>query len=220
MQNNTHYIYIVLSRTETGVARILRTFGGLEYNHASIALDRDLKELYAFARSEQYGILLGRLVHETTDRYLFNPRKDVPILVYQIPVTGEELEWVRGTIHEIMEDPKYLYNFFSVLTYPVFGGFSTYKAYSCSEFVAYILRHLGYELERPLPGYRPDDLRPLLEEYLCYDGDLREYVPEYTASEDYFRPVSVALVVSTFLTAAILLRRSIPLVRNIGRDTD
>lgn len=217
MQNDIHYIYIVLSRTETGVARVLRTFGGLEYNHASIALDEGLKELYAFARSEQYGILVGRLVQETTDRYLVNPRKDVPILVYRLPVTAEQKEWIRDTIYEIMEDPKYYYNFFSVLTYPVFGGFSTYKAYSCSEFVAYILEYLGFELERHLPEYRPDDLRPLLEEYLWYEGDLREYVPEYTASEDYFRPITAALVVSTVVATAILLRRSVPWVRNLGR---
>lgn len=214
---HTHNIYIVLSRTETGVARVLRSFGGLEYNHVSIALDREMKELYSFARSEQYGILTGRLVHETTDRYLVGARKGIPILVYELPVTEEEYDWVRGRIREIMEDPQYRYNLFSVLTYPIYGGFSTYKAYSCSEFAAYILGHLGYDLDRPLFEYRPDDLRPILEEYLCYEGSLQEYMPEYTTNEDYFRPLTAALVVSTMVAAAILLRRSVPWVRDIGR---
>ena len=167
-QTKSHSIYIVLSRTQTGVARVLRTFGGLEYNHVAISLDRDFTELYSFARSEQYGFLTGRLVHETTDRYLVNGENGVPILVYRLPVTEEELNWIRATIREIMADPQFVYNFFSVVTYPILGGFSTYKAFSCIEFVAYVLRELGYGIERPLFAYRPDDLRPLLEEYLCY----------------------------------------------------
>lgn len=214
---NTHNIYIVLSRTQTGVARVLRSFGGLEYNHASIALDREMKELYSFARSEQYGILTGRLVHETMDRYLVGARKEIPILVYELPVTEEEYDWVRVRIREIMEDPQYRYNLFSVLTYPIYGGFSTYKAYSCSEFAAYILGYLGYDIDRPLFEYRPDDLRPLLEQYLCYEGSLQDYMPAYTTSKDYFRPMSTALIISTVVAAAILLRRSVPWVRDIGR---
>ena len=138
------YIYIVLSRTETGFARTLRNVGHLNYNHSAISLDRDLRELYSFARSEQYGWLTARLVHETTDRYLVNAKNDIPIRVYRIPVTQQQHDWVRRTILEIKEDPKYIYNLLSVLTYPLFGGFSTYKAFSCSEFVAYVLKNLGY----------------------------------------------------------------------------
>ena len=207
---NTQYIYVVLSRTQTGVARVLRTFGGLEYNHVAISLDRDFTELYSFARSEQYGYLTGRLVHETTDRYLVNGEKGVPILVYRLPVTREELDWIRGTIREIMEDSQFIYNFFSVLTYPVLGGFSTYKAFSCIEFVAYILRYLGYDIERPLFEYRPDDLQYLLEEYLCYDGSLQNYTPVRTASEDYFRPLTMTLVISSIAAMWLLLSRVVP----------
>lgn len=209
-ERNTQYIYIVLSRTQTGVARMLRTFGRLEYNHVAISLDRDFTELYSFARSEQYGFLTGRLVHETTDRYLVNGKRGVPILVYKLPVTEEELDWIRGTIDEIMADPQFVYNFFSVLTYPVLGGFSTYKAFSCIEFVAYILQHLGYDIEKPLFEYRPDDLQPLLEDYLCYDGSLQNYTPVRTASEDYFRPLTMALIISSAAVCWMLLRRKVP----------
>ena len=209
-QTKSHSIYIVLSRTQTGVARVLRTFGGLEYNHVAISLDRDFTELYSFARSEQYGFLTGRLVHETTDRYLVNGENGVPILVYRLPVTEEELNWIRATIREIMADPQFVYNFFSVVTYPILGGFSTYKAFSCVEFVAYVLRELGYGIERPLFAYRPDDLRPLLEEYLCYDGSMQDYHPEYTVSTDYFRPLTMTLVVSSVMTIWMLLSRAVP----------
>lgn len=213
----TEYVYVVLSRTQTGIARILRTFGGLEYNHVSVALDHDLKELYSFARSEKYGIITGRLVRETSDRYLVGAKGEVPILVYRIPVTGEEWEQVRDEIRNIMNDSKYVYNLFSVMTYPIFGGFSIYKGYSCSEFVAGILKHLGYELDRPQHTYRPDDLRPVLEEYLYYEGSLQDYMPELTTDENYFRPLTAALAVSTVVAAGILIRRSVPLIRDMRR---
>lgn len=211
----SHYIYIVLSRTETGFARTLRTIGHLNYNHSAIALDKDLRELYSFARSEQYGYLTARLVHETTDRYLVNA-KDIPIKVYRIPVSKEQHDWVRNTIHEIMDDPNFMYNLFSVLTYPIFGGFTTYKAFSCAEFVAYVLQHLGYKIRKPLPRYRPDDLQPLLEEYLCYDGKLLSFTKVRTTSENYFRPFSMSLFNASLIAACILLRRSISVLFHSG----
>lgn len=206
------YIYIVLSRTETGFARTLRSVGHLNYNHSAISLDKDLRELYSFARSEQYGWLTARLVHETTDRYLVNAKNDIPIRVYRIPVTQQQHDWVRKTIYDIMADPKYIYNLLSVLTYPLFGGFSTYKAFSCSEFVAYVLHHLGYRLSKPQSRYRPDDLQPLLEEYLCYDGKLLEFSSVRTTSDTYFRPFTMQLLNASVLAVLILLRRLVPVI--------
>lgn len=208
-------IYIVLSRTETGFARTLRRVGHLEYNHSAIGLDKDLKELYSFARSEQYGWLTARLVRETTDRYLVNA-EDIAIKVYKIPVTQEQYEWVRRTIHEIKDDPKFMYNLLSVLTYPLFGGFHTYKAFSCSEFVAYVLRHIGFNIRKPLHRYRPDDLQPLLKHYLCYEGKLLSFSQVRTTSDTYFRPFTMNLMNASVIAAAVLVRRAIPVMFRMG----
>lgn len=203
------YIYIVLSRTETGFARTLRRFGNLNYNHAAIALDAELQELYAFARPEQYGYLTATLIRETTDRYLINAPQGIPILVYRIPVTDTQKLRIRETIWEIMEDPQYRYNLFSVLTYPIFRGFHTYKAFSCVEFVAYLLQKLGYDLRMPTYRCRPDDLRSVLAEYIWFDGNLLDYIAEPTRGNNYFCPVTMELIGDTLRNIAILLRRSI-----------
>lgn len=218
-QLTEQHIYIVLSRTETGFAKTLRTIGHLEYNHSAIALDKDLRELYSFARSEQYGWLTARLVHETTDRYLVNAKDDIPIKVYRIPVTPEQYEWVKNTIYEIRDDPKFMYNLLSVLTYPVLGGFSTYKAFSCSEFVAYVLKHIGFTLRKPQHRYRPDDLQPLLKHYLCYEGNLLDFSSVRTTSETYFRPFRRELMNASLIAAAVLVRRAIPVIFHIGPPT-
>jgi len=211
-------IYVILSRTETGFARTLRSIGHLEYNHAAISLDKDLKELYSFARSEQYGWLTARLVRETTDRYLVNA-EDIAIKVYQIPVTQEQYQWVRKTILDILHDPKFIYNLLSVLTYPLFGGFHTYKAFSCSEFVAYVLKHIGFNICKPLHCYRPDDLQPLLKHYLCYEGKLLAFSDVRTTSDNYFRPFTMQLANASLLAAAVLIRRAIPVMLRMGPPT-
>jgi len=208
-------IYIVLSRTQTGFARTLRCIGKLDYNHSAIALDPDLQELYGFARSEQYGWLTARLVRETTDRYLVNA-DDIAIQVYQIPVTQEQYAWVRRTIQEILNDPKFMYNLLSVLTYPLFGGFHTYKAFSCSEFVAYVLQHVGFDIRRPLHHYRPDDLQPLLKHYKFYEGKLLSYSDVRTTSDNYFRPFTMHLMNASLMAAAVLVRRTIPVMFHLG----
>ena len=39
------YIYIVISRTPSKFAKLIRKTMGIEYNHASISLDEDLEEI-------------------------------------------------------------------------------------------------------------------------------------------------------------------------------
>lgn len=210
-QTTDQFIYVILSRTQTGFARTLRRVGRMKYNHSAIALDKDLKELYSFARSEQFGYLTARLVHETTDRYLVNA-DDIQIRAYKIPVTREQHDWVRRTIHEIKDDPKFMYNPLSVLTYPLLGGFSTYKAFSCSEFVAYVLEYLDFPIRKPLYKYRPDDLQSLLANYLCYDGKLLSFTSERTKSDNYFRPFTMHLLNDSLVAATVLLYRSLPVM--------
>lgn len=44
------HIYIVLTRTNTLISRIIRLFMNDEYTHAAIALDKELNNMYSFGR--------------------------------------------------------------------------------------------------------------------------------------------------------------------------
>ena len=46
------YLYVMVSRTDTGFARLIRRFTGCYYNHAAISFDCDLRQLYSFARPD------------------------------------------------------------------------------------------------------------------------------------------------------------------------
>ena len=63
-QKDQRYIYVLLSRTHTMPARLIRLFTGEPYSHTSIALDIELKSLYSFARKHIHltAVLLTRIL--------------------------------------------------------------------------------------------------------------------------------------------------------------
>lgn len=203
------HIYIVISQTETGFARTIRKFGHVRYNHASIALDKELYQMYGFARTEQYGYLCARLVRETTDRFMVGATDGIPVVIFEIPVTDIQYKWVKNEINRIKEDPSYRYNLFSVLSYPVIKGFSSYKSFTCIEFVLYILQELGKDFDEPISKYTPDQFLEMFNGYICYEGDLLKYMPVYTRSDDYFNPVSFKLLKASVKAFGVISYRSL-----------
>ena len=77
------YVYVVISKTATRFGYVLRRVGGVHYNHAAIALDEELKELYSFARKQYHAALIGGLVEETVERYTLRKQTEIPVTVFQ-----------------------------------------------------------------------------------------------------------------------------------------
>ena len=141
------YIYVVLSKTPTKVGSAIRKLAGIKYNHASIAFDRELIQLYSFARRQYKNPLDAGLVREHPEWFSLRRHNRVDVRIYKIPVTREQYLKGKTRILEIKHDSDgYLYNLFSVLFFPFMKGFETYKAYSCAEFVAHMIRTMGIEL--------------------------------------------------------------------------
>ena len=192
-------IYILISQTHTGFAGTVRRFGKVKYNHAAVALDEGMNELYAFARPKHSAVMLGRLVQESVYRYTLGKLACVNVMIFQIPVTERQYEWIRDTIQRIRQSREYLYNLFSVLSTPLTGGFATYKAFSCIEFVMFLLQGLGFALDRPLHRYRPDDLIPLLSDAVYYEGNLLEYKQEEAEDTSYYEHMSPEEILTSVL---------------------
>lgn len=58
-------IYIMLTHTGTLLSNIIKSYTKTEYSHVSIALDKDLRELYSFGRVNPYVAFIGGLVKES-----------------------------------------------------------------------------------------------------------------------------------------------------------
>lgn len=208
----TKKIYVVLSQTTTKVARCIRKITGCKYNHAAICFDTEFKELYAYARKQQNAFFSAGLVRESRIRYL-EKNTELPVCVYEIPVSDEQYQWVRNVIEYMMNNHEYKYNLFSMLSYPVTKGVKTYKAFTCSEFVAFILKRIGYLRVKESYRYAPEDIGKELGDYLIYEGDMRELVTEIDTDETYYGHYSREWFVNDVTSLAVLLRRAFMSIR-------
>ena len=205
-------IYIIISRTPTRFGSVIRKLGKVKYNHASVALDPQLNEIYAFARLRHNTLLLAWLMRENLDRFTLRKHNNINVTVFAIPVSEEQYDRVRLTIDTIRSDPQYMYNYLSVLSFPMFHGFETYKAYSCIEFVMHILNDdLDISAKKPLCSYTPDDLLTFLESYVLYCGNLLDYCKKVghvsTPDSDYFSPLTFALVAKSLVSFGHIFTR-------------
>ena len=194
-ENKTKAIYILISQTGTKFAKTIRKIGKQQFNHSAISLDPDLRRTYGFARPQHNAVLMGRLVRESLERYTLGTDEPVEIAVFKIPVTEEEYKWVKNELAIRLNNKEYMYNLFSVLTYPIIKGYSLENMYTCIEFVAYILKGLGHLKEKPACKYTPDDLLICFKDNLVYRGDVRGLMTYNPKNKKYFAPVSMKVVV-------------------------
>ncbi len=187
-KKESKYIYIVLSKTYTNFGRALRAVGRMKYNHASIAFDSNLESLYSFARKQSRVPMVAGIVREYPARFSLEKVSCVNVKIYRIPVTDSQYYRGLARIRQIEEDDEYLYNLFSVLTFPVLHGFSTYKAFSCSEFVAHMLEYMRIPLKERKKDYQytPEDLGKSIDGELYFEGNLLEYCQYEPDDKEYF----------------------------------
>ena len=91
---NETYIYIVVSRTNTTLGRLIQRKLGVAYNHCSISLDASLETIYSFGRKELRNIFRAGFVQESKSRGFFKEHNDSGIAVVRISVSVEEYEQI------------------------------------------------------------------------------------------------------------------------------
>ena len=168
-------IYVIISRTHTKFGGIVRFFSGSRFNHAAIALDKEMRQWYSFARKKKSNLLSAKFVKENLARYV-EFQGAVNCNIYKIPVSDEDYQKVQKRLRELSYDDTYLYNYISILTYPILGGVRCRKTFTCVEFVCWILNSVGISLSKEQNKMSPDELSEDLRKYLCYSGDLSHYV--------------------------------------------
>lgn len=158
-------IYIVTSQTGTRFSRFLHLFNRTPYNHASIALDGELRELYSFGRQCLWMPIASGF------RY-----KDTQCAVYRVRVSEEQYRLLGDSIHRFEEEEwAYRYNFLGLFTMMAGIPFHRRHHFVCSQFVAYVLWESGiWSLEKDISLARPQDFVQIAGAQLVYQGRLNE----------------------------------------------
>ncbi len=188
-------IYVVFSCTHYRVGKMIRALTRGQYNHVSIALDRDLSRMYSFARRYYSTPLLGGFVKESLSRYYFNGKAS-NCTICQIPVSATQYTTLEKQLEKMYaHKEQYLYNYLSVLTVPFRRRVPVRNALLCVEFVADILSRL----DTPVASgkfYTVRTLSTLLEAFAIYTGTMpmsTEYDRDYFAPKPVTHPLITSL---------------------------
>lgn len=170
-----YYLYVLLTRTNTIISKLIHNFTNDQYTHAAISLDKDLSRMYSFGRKYTKNPFLGRFRKETLDTGVYKFHKNLPGLIMEIEVTKQQYQHVESMINHFIENKDlYKYNY-PGLIYGLFNKETHYEhRFLCSEFVYYLLNEssiVDFHLPRNL--IRPQNLLDL-HGTIIYEGNLKE----------------------------------------------
>ena len=168
-------IYIVLTHTGTLLSRMIKDFTKDEFSHVSIALDRELKQMYSFGRLHPYNPFWGGFVHEYIDKGTFKRFKKTKAKVYYLRVTEEQYQKIKENIEKISsEKEKYKFNLFGLFAAGFHKKIGKEYSFYCAEFVKYIIEKANIHLNLP-EVVKPEDFKQIEELHEVYAGLLRKY---------------------------------------------
>lgn len=167
------YLFVILSQTGTNVARIIKMFTKKPYNHASVAVDLTLEEVYSFCRTYRRFPLPATFNQEIIGKGTLGRFLMIPCEIYAIPVSSDsKQEFLQYLEHFKRNRSQYSYNILGLCTTFLHIRWTRQNKMHCSEFVARLLQHTGVKLEKAPSLYTPDDLRYIPNAMLVYRGEL------------------------------------------------
>lgn len=165
----TQPLYLMLSRTDTHMGRIIRLFTRYEYNHVSLSLDPELRQWVSFARYAQGVPLAGGFVTESPERYLW-AGAPVQVKVFRIDIPATRFRKLQLLFAMAdRADSGLIYNTFGAIMTPTGCRWYVPGAYTCLEFANTVLRE-SHSSIRSLEDAHRDDL--------IFEGDLQSVAPD------------------------------------------
>ncbi|GIP33272.1 hypothetical protein [Paenibacillus sp. J2TS4] len=167
-------VYILLSDTGTLFTRLIRLYTKAPYNHASIAFDSELTEVYSFGRKRPNNPFIGGFIKENVRSSFF---RNATCAVYCCKVDLAVYEKMRNQIRDIeLNKCKYRYNLLGLFGILLKRRIHRTNAYFCSQFVAWLFEQSGASLVGKCPSMTtPCDLEKSEKVQLIYTGELYDY---------------------------------------------
>lgn len=171
-------LYLMLSRTGTGMGAMIRLFTRYEYNHVSLSLDPELRQFVSFARYVQNVPLAGGFVEEPVERLLSTPGP-MPVRIFRVEIPDEKAARLAELFRLAgRRDTGLIYNTLSALLTPMGLHLRVPGAYTCLEFASTVLERRFRSLKELDQYLAPMELR---------HGDLREIAADSGRRNwDYF----------------------------------
>ena len=169
-------IYILLTRSETLLSKIVHFMTADTYTHASIAFDADLKMLYSSSRKNGHSLFPAGPCTESLYGGYYKRHPQIPCAVYELQVSDETYEKAKLEVKQIMvAADQYHFNIIGLLLCKFNVPYHRKRYYFCSQFVSEVLhRSKAITLPKDTSLMRPSDYM-WLPELLCrFQGYLNE----------------------------------------------
>jgi len=167
-------IYIVLTRTNTMLSKIIRFVKKDEYTHASLSLDKTFETMYSFGRKYTYNPFIGTFVTENFNDGIYGLHRYLYGKVLEINVDDSQYEKITALLNKFESDRNsYNYNYTGLLRSLFNVETHSEKNFLCSEFVYHLLNSADiadFGIHRSL--VRPQDLLKLNGKTI-YSGNLK-----------------------------------------------
>ncbi len=174
----TKTIYVVFSKTGTGIGKMICALTQSYYNHVSISFNKDLRTMYSFGRRYKNSPLAGGFIVERPTRYLANGN-DIEVKVCRVELCPAEYARLRSLLVDFYRHrDDILYNTFGALCSLVGRRGYIPDAYTCIDFVTYALGISGV--------LNIGELECLLADHVVYRGHLKGIVHHCKWQGKYF----------------------------------
>ncbi|WP_238652526.1 hypothetical protein [Paenibacillus piscarius] len=168
-------IYIVLTGTGTAFSGLIKWFTKAELNHASIAFDCELREVYSFGRKKVHNPFIAGLIHEN---FIHPFYRSADCAIYQLRVTTEQYEKMYNHVQGMMQNQeRYKYHLLGLIGVLLNIRFDRENAFFCSHFVASVLEETAVQpVAKPSCFVTPEDFASSLCAHKIFSGKLSYYM--------------------------------------------
>nr|WP_263328259.1 hypothetical protein [Neobacillus sp. Marseille-Q6967] len=168
-------VYVILTDTGTVLTKMIKFYTKKPHNHASIALDEHLWDVYSFGRKRPRNPFLAGFVRENIRGGIF---QNADSAIYCCTISERQYDAICKKIKEIEENKReYRYNLLGLFAVMFNFEYDRKNAFFCSHFVAALLEESGITIKKnkPLSLVTPDDIKSSSSLELVYEGKLSDY---------------------------------------------
>jgi len=154
--------YLILSRSNTVMAQLVRLFTRKYYSHASIAFDESLDEFYSFGRKHPLLMFPAGFISEGIHTGYFGVYPKTKVKVLKGQVTEDEYDLLKEHLNEFISAwDWYRYDVAGLFNLVFKKPSVRARNYTCSGFTAHIFRDIlefdkNYSLVEPEDFYKFD----------------------------------------------------------------
>ena len=174
-------VYVVLTATGTWFSRTIEWVTKAPLNHASLAFDRELREVYSFGRKKLSNPLFAGFIQENFADPFY---KNASCAIYRLQVGENACAKMRRLVSEMKRQPeRYRYHLLGLIGVLIRCKIPRENAYFCSHFVASVLEQGEcHPVDKPAYFVTPADFEQALSVQQIYRGTVSGYLARFQSA--------------------------------------